>query len=206
MKRILPVAVAVVLLLCTGLVHGLWTERWGSSHELRDAAARVQSVPLEIAGWLGEPIAADAEAFDKAGSQGHWSRTYRLGNEKSVTVILMCGRAGRMSVHTPEVCYRGIGYAMTGGAAPYSVEGSEFRTARFVREQGAASELRILWSWKSAGKWQAPGNPRWHFRGEPYLYKLYLVREVTGTNAPLSADPAIEFLGQLLPALEQTLN
>ena len=209
MKRTLLITGAVVLLLTSGLVHGLWTERWGTSQALADASARVAHVPLEIGAWTGTAIPVDADAFAQAGAQTYWSRTYRHETGKSVTVILMCGRAGRMAVHTPEVCYRGIGYEMNGAISTYTggdAAKSEFRAARFFRQQGTVSQLRILWSWNDGRAWQAPANPRWQFRGAPYLYKLYIVREAAGDLPNLDTDPAVEFIRELIPALERSLS
>ena len=208
MKRNLSIAIAVVLLLGSGLVHGLWTERWGTSQALAEAGARVANVPMQIGDWTGETNSVDIDSFAQAGALTYWSRTYRHDTGKSVTVILMCGRAGRMAVHTPEVCYRGIGYETSGAISTCSIGDNpkaEFRTARFFREQGDVSQLRILWSWNDGNKWQAPASPRWEFRGEPYLFKLYLVREVTGETSNIDTDPAVEFLRELIPTLEKTL-
>ena len=212
MTRTLPIIAAFVLLIACGFVHGLWTERWGRSRELLDAAARVEQVPMEIGFWKGRAEEVDKESFERAGADAYWSRTYRYGQskDKAVTVILMCGRGGRMSIHTPEVCYRGIGFEVKSAAVPYALNVAEqtkatFWSARFVRDEGAYAELRLFWAWNDGTTWQAPSSPRWHFRGAPYLYKLYLVREIASGSTDLADDPAVEFLHQLLPALQRIL-
>lgn len=207
--RAIPLTVAFAAILATGGVHGLWTARWNYPRELEEAVARLDGVPLVIGDWHGRVLGADAEMFARAGAVGYWMRRYdRKG--QSVTVILMCGPAGKMSVHRPDDCYRGVGYEVLGAPTTHRLEGmeappAEFFTARFRKPQSVApSQLRIDWSWNASGTWQAPDSPRWTFRGEPFLYKLYLVREML-PNENLKSEPNIELLRLMLPVLQQAL-
>src|SRR5207244_1355928 len=126
-------------------------------------------------------------------------------------VILMCGRAGRMAVHTPEVCYGGAGFDMLGAPAPYPVafDGKQaiFWTARFAKPNTPGADLRLCWAWNAGGAWQAPSSPRWTFRGQPFLYKLYVIEEEAGyrRGGSAQADALADFLPHLLGALERTL-
>src|SRR4051812_26867673 len=106
--RPLPLIAAFLVLLASGLVHGFWTQRWQSSQALDAAVGRLYSVPLETARWKGTAVEVDPEPYQQARALGYWMRRYtKDGVSGSVTVILMCGRAGHMSVHTPDICYRG---------------------------------------------------------------------------------------------------
>jgi hypothetical protein len=212
MKRLPLLLVCCALVLFSGLVYGLWTDRWYSSILLEEAAARVMQVPTDVGDWHGENQAADERAFAQAGAQTYWVRRYQ--NSKTgatVTVILMCGRGGRMSVHTPDVCYQSSGVEMLGEAKKISVpiagaSAAEFKSGTFSTEKSpGASQLRLYWAWSSDGVWQAPYYPRFTFQGRPFLFKLYVLREfVPGTEA-VEADPGVTFLQQLLPQLNKTL-
>src|SRR5262245_45731930 len=115
MFRQLPLMVALGLLLGSGLVHGLWTERWDSSSVVEEAAARVKDVPAKAGPWSSVDVEVEAEAYQQARALGYWMRRYtKPGFSGSISVILMCGRAGHMAVHTPDICYRGAGYEMVG--------------------------------------------------------------------------------------------
>lgn len=115
MKRHAAILIAVVVLAVSGLVHGFWSRRWAASTVLQEAAARVDNVPLTFGDWQGESLAEDPSMFYQTGAQRFWTRSYVHTQKKtSLLVILMCGRAGRMAVHTPEVCYRGAGYELDG--------------------------------------------------------------------------------------------
>jgi hypothetical protein len=175
--RPLPVLVTLAAIAGSGLLHGLQTSRWEPTLALDEAAARLDAV-----NW--------------------WMRRYSK-DRQSVTVILMCGRPGRMAVHTPEVCYQGAGYQISGSPARQPLyaggpaAGDALWTARFVKQDADGMKyLRIFWAWTTAGTWQAPDNPRWTFRGEPFLYKLYVVRDSTGQQEAPANDPGLEFLRQ----------
>src|SRR6266542_46101 len=119
MSRNLAVASAVAIIAVCGVAHGLRAERWHQSAALEEALARFKQSPMEIGDWKGEALEGDAKAFAQAGAQAYWTRIYtNVRNRRSVLVILMCGRAGRMAVHTPERCYRGAGYELYDKPAP----------------------------------------------------------------------------------------
>lgn len=211
MSRNTTVMIAVAVLVMSGLVHGLWAERWAPSLPLQQAADRVDHVPMEIGDWKAQTMEADRDAFFQAGAQKYWTRSYVHARTKTaLLVILMCGRSGRMSVHTPEVCYKGAGFDMAGKREPLELKsefGEElgtFWTARFAKHAGVASELRLYWAWNATGAWQAPTNPRWEFRGEPFLYKMYLSYDAPGLSTPAS-EAVQDFMRQFLPELNKAL-
>ena len=207
----LPLTAALAVLALTGLVHGLWTGRWHSSEDLQAAAASVERVPLTVGDWQGKPEATDAESFQQAGATGYWMRRYQRGGDL-MTVILMSGRAGPLSVHTPRDCYGGAGFEMVGSPTRYTVEdgvggeAAEFWTARFRKPDAATGgQLQIYWTWKATDSWQAPDQPRWAFRGKAFLYKLYLIREAPDDAHRSETEYTQRFLLQMLPTLRRTL-
>jgi hypothetical protein len=173
----------------------------GDSAQLDAAAARVALVPDVVGDWRGTDEPADNAAFAQTGARSYWTRRYVHQETKaSVLVILMCGRAGKMAVHTPEVCYRGAGYELFEDPVARAVQPDhKFWSAQFVKKGG--SNLRLAWAWNARGVWEAPALPRWSFRGEPFLYKLYVSQEV-GTSR---SDGPLEFLGVFVPELRRTL-
>src|SRR6266567_3229759 len=104
---ILLSAAGVVLL--SGVVHGLWTQRWYHSGEVAAAAARLDDIPERVGPWTavaGDPI--PERELKAAGAEGCWQRTFTSGvTGHKVTVVLLVGRTGKMSVHRPENCYPG---------------------------------------------------------------------------------------------------
>jgi hypothetical protein len=66
--------------------------------------------------------------------------------------------------------------------------------------------VRIHWSWLAGDRWLAPDSPRWTFLGQPFLSKLYVLRELPpGVERP-EDDPTPAFLDLLVPALDRLLR
>lgn len=209
---------SLLVLLGSGWLHARWSEGLGSSEQLTQFIERVPVVPLRIGDWQATPVEGDERAFASAGARSYWMRMYtheRTG--ASMLVILMAGPAGRMAVHTPEVCYGGAGFRIFEGpnSLPISwdniykgdVETDQFWTARFRKQASVPTDLKLIWGWNAHGKWEAPVNPRFHFRGERALYKLYLVQDqaLPAHAGKMGDEAALDFMKQLLPELKKDL-
>jgi hypothetical protein len=213
MHRALPIVTALALVLAAGLVHGRWTRRWAGSGEVEAAVAGLRQVPLTLGGWQGRPFELDREQLVMAEIDGYVARRYedpRGGS--SVTVLLVCGRPGPISVHTPDVCYDGAGYEALGKPAHFQLPvGTSGRVAGFrhvlFRKTNSVvpGYLRVFWSWTSAGTWEAPDNPRLSFASRPALYKLYVIRETATGGGLVEDDPGLKFLQVLLPEIGRTV-
>ncbi len=201
---------AIAVLLGSGLACSILA---GNSDQLDAAAARVAEVPHKVGDWHAQDEAVDDSLFDNAGAKTHWTRLYvNQRTHESVLAILMCGRAGRMAVHTPEVCYRGAGFELPGEATVYEIKGdtgqesARFFTAQFIKKAGNPTKLRLYWAWNARGQWEASPSPRWQFRGEPFLYKLYVSRTL---NEPIggkaAVDPTAQFLREFVPMVNRAL-
>src|ERR1043165_2027863 len=213
MSRLLAAVLAGVILLASGVLrYSLATD----SEQLEEAVARLPHVPLQIGDWKAQEVAKedlDEPSFRQSGAKGYWVRTYvHQPTGAGVLVILMCGRPGKMAVHTPDICYRGAGYEMLDQPAVCSIkndqgaEGLRLWTALFSKKTGVGKNLRLYWAWNSRGVWEASPNPRWQFRGAPFLYKLYVSRDRSlQPQAAADVDPAADLLRELAPELNRAL-
>jgi hypothetical protein len=208
MARTVGLMAGLALVVGAGWGHGVWTQRWTKSADLETAVARMANLPGDLDGWKAEPGEEDQESLAAAGAEGHWIRRYThtcTGNQ--VLVVLLCGRSGRMCVHRPEHCYSGAGFEMSVPPERFTADGAAFWTARFSKTQITGPlHLRIFWSWFGDGAWQAPDSPRWSLTHLPALYKLYVIREVSGEAGKVEDDPAAAFLRLLAPALKRALE
>jgi len=201
---------AVGTLLVSGAVCHLLAK---DSAQLDDAAARIALVPKTIGDWQATDEEPDDRSFEQAGAKSYWMRTYVNQRTKdSVLVILMCGRPGKMAVHTPEICYRGAGFALHDEPTAIAVKGeagdtpAQFWTAHFTKKATIPMHLRLYWAWNARGDWEASPVPRWQFRGEPFLYKLYISRDNSEhPNLSPQADPSADFLRRFVPEMKNTL-
>jgi hypothetical protein len=217
---LLPVLAGLVVLLAGGLLHGYWTLRWFASPALAAAAARLNHVPGNVAGWEASPLRIPEEQLVQAGAVAWKLQSYSSPeSDVPISTLLLVGRSGAMTIHEPQHCYPGAGFEMKGVAGSEarkvrvtvkSYQGEplgEFWTAHFERQTPTGpATLRIYWAWNAGGKWRAPDNPRWELASEPSLFKLYVIRDVTYRALKQEQEPIYRFLQELLPRLTPALS
>ncbi len=214
MLRLVMLLSAAILLAASGISHRLWTGVWNLTNEPAASAARLANVPTSIGDWEGADLQVDVRQLDKAEAVGFLARRYvqrRTGAE--VSVFIICGRPGPVSVHTPDICYGGIGFHLVGSPSRHHFAGdaetpaADFYWANFDKSDPVApARLRIYWTWKDGRGWRAPSNPRMTFGGAAALYKLYLVYHPAPGSEPIDHDPCQDVMNVLLPELEKALS
>src|SRR5262245_57362574 len=109
MRSVVLAGSGIAVLVFSGIVHGVWTDRWADRSDLSAAAARLQNFPLNLGEWQGED-------FEQARDNGQTlpgviSRRYvHSSSGKAISIFVGCGRPGPVSIHSPDVCYAGSGY------------------------------------------------------------------------------------------------
>ena len=139
MQRFFIIASACAVLIASGVVHGVWTDRWSDQSDLAEIAKRLDELPMTIGPWHGTSV--EMEKDPKSGLAGTVARRYVHANTgKGVTLFLACGRSGPVCTHTPDVCYAGSGYKVE-NPKPFTLTSTtaqappEFWTARFAKER-----------------------------------------------------------------------
>ncbi len=207
-RHILPVLTALAALVACGLVHGFWTERWQPTPDPAAVTARFDALATSVGDWRGENVAVSPREL--RGLSGYLVRRYvhRTSGE-TVTVALMSGLPRVVSIHTPDACYAASGFDVSTPvkqAAPSLPEPADFWTAEMVRtRQAEQTRLRIFYAWSAGGAWGAADSPRVTFAGTPTLYKLYLIRELSGSTPPVAGDPCLELMSALQPELKKCI-
>lgn len=212
MRQNLVPAVAAGLVLGTGLVAGLWTGRWKAPESFGRAAEQLTRLPRDIGNWRGEDLALDERQVTRARLAGYVMRRYRNRIDGGVvTAVLMCGRPGPLAAHTPDICFGGAGYELSGPVTSFAVpNGSRAGPAEFAladfRDSASAepSRLCILWSWTADGRWAAPSHPRLFYASARVLYKLYLAYPMP-LKGPFEDDPRASFIPLLLSEIDRTV-
>jgi exosortase len=212
MPKFMLAVTAILILLSSGIVHGLWTNRWNISRDIELAVSRLDQVPMVIGDWQGRNQSVEPRELTAAGLDGLIMRNYQNSRTgKSATIVLVCGRPGPVSVHSPEVCYPGAGFVMAQTQPVQTPVDTDARRDEFLQADFENSEvfppqrLRLYWSWNATGLWRAPENPRLAFASAPVLYKLYLIGR-TGEVLGASANGTdLEFLHEFLPEVDKTL-
>jgi hypothetical protein len=215
MPRTLPILAATAAVLLLGGGGEIWTDRWtsGRGQDLEAAAARLGRVALAIGDWTGQELELDARENARTGISAGLLRRYvsrRTG--APVTVLIVCGRPGPISVHTPEVCYAGAGYEVieprTRSIVPIAAgtPAAELWKVRLRKVESIVPEvLAAHYAWSATGVWRAPGrDPRFEFAGHPVLYKLYVIEQLAPADEA-ETDLSREFIRVLMPALGEAL-
>jgi hypothetical protein len=196
---------ASAALVASGVVHGVWTDRWQPSAAVARAAERLEDLPLEIGAWKGQRIEVKPGQAG-AGVAGFIQRRYENHQTgAAVAFALVCGRPGPVSIHTPEVCYGARGYRVgtRQRVAVADGQGSLWKTDAARTTATDEVRRRIYFGWYCSGKWQAPDDARLEFPREPVLHKLYVVRDLAAAES--RDEPCEEFLKVLLPELHRTV-
>ncbi|QDU24147.1 hypothetical protein ETAA1_61610 [Urbifossiella limnaea] len=212
-KSAAPVLVGALLVGGLGAVHGVSTDRWGPSGQLQEASASLDRLPPAFGDWTGEDVPYEPEDMARAGIHRCVVRLYtNRRTREAVSALVVCGRGGPISVHTPDVCYSAGGYRQVTDATVRTVVAGggthPFRVARFAKTEGASpAQLEVFWAWSRDGQgWDAPDNPRVTLARAPALYKFYVVREfLPGTRAE-AADVCGAFLARAIPEFRAALS
>ena len=213
MPRFLPYLVAIVVVLSSGLVTGMHSNRWHDSTALDSAAQRLERVPMVVGDWVGEAGELPQRIIEQSEVSGYILRRYK--NRRTgviVSVFLGCGRPGPVGVHSPEVCYTGGGYELLGSRKRLSVrEGPNSKASELVFSDFRnppsqnAGYLRVLWAMSANGAWEVPESPRIYYATAPVLFKIYMIRDLANPSLPIEQDPCSDFARQLLPELAAVL-
>jgi hypothetical protein len=196
-----------------GMIQGRMGRRWEGPSEFPKLADRLKKLPTDIGPWHmreSQPLSPAAEAVLECA--GYVSRQYENRQTgEVVTMAVLLGPAGPISVHTPDVCYSG---------REYTVRQSPERTGFRRNEAGQdelwrttlqstrldAGYLRVYYGWSSGGAWSAPADARFAFAGQPYLYKLQVAGALPSPPDEKALDPGFRFLGKLLPVLDHLIE
>jgi hypothetical protein len=193
-SMILPIS-AVVLVVTAGIVQGVMTNRWDKPRDLQPLAEQLQSIPATFGDWSATDLEVPADQLERGEIHAHLSRRYV--NRKSgvaVNVLVVLGRPGPISVHTPDVCFRGAGYEQLASSQSHNdnipgIGPSGFFVTSFaIPATNLPETVRVFWSWSTDGRWTAPENPRFQFAGKPFLLKLYATRSMHSRDEEIKDD------------------
>ena len=211
MARYLPFAVAVMLLAASGVIEARRVSSNAGSATLAACAGKLRRVPTAIRDWSGSDLAIDRRAEEMGGITASLSRRYENSRGEVVSVMLVVGRPGPISVHTPEVCYAGAGFQQKSPATKIhliSENGAfsdELWSVDFRRPGNLPSrDIRIYYGWNFEGDWSAASNPRLEYAGSGALFKIYIVGPPP-LGAPEGDSPGLRFARLFLPELRAAL-
>lgn len=212
MRNSILITAALLLFVGSGIVHGERTGRWRLSMDREELIALLSKVSLQIGPWRGKSFNVEVGQFERAGADAFVVRRYAHESDKiQISMMLICGRTGPISVHTPDVCYGGAGYEMFGEPVRHELDldssgkRAQLWVATFRKQDLSGSVyLRVYWSWSTPNQnWTAPDNPRSAFAHSTALAKLYITRELLAPNEPIAHEHSDDLIRRLLAHLEE---
>lgn len=217
MSRVLPFALAVVVIAVVTFVEGVYLkDRWGSmGAEASELGRRFAHVPKKIGKWTGVDIPVSEEVQERSGAVNFVNRRYTLdGTDISVDLWLIIGHSRDIIRHTPNICYPSSGFRQEGSQLRYTAkydDGKEatFFTSKFHKEDAMVRQTqRVFWAWNHPDmqKWDAPDKARFHYgMATRALYKMYLTSTIRTTDDTLADSPAAQFAKVVLPIIDAAL-
>ena len=216
MKR-LQFALAIVLVagltIYSGVIHGRMSNRWGPPADTLAAANKLKEIPNEFGDWrLQSSGDLDKTSLEMLQPAGYLVNTYqnrRTGDVVSMTLLL--GPPGPISVHTPEVCFGTKNYKSRSERQKVTIRGSEggdgeFWSVDFETISLRGDVVRAYWAWSPGDRWQALKDARFWSVGLPYLYKIQLTCLMPpGTTNSQSDDSCRKFLQDFVPVAKKYL-
>ena len=209
MNRWLPIVGALLVLLGVGL-YGVTRSGPEPGEEPEAVQVKLNGVPMKIGDWQAKAEIPLTEGEVRTGGfRAYLSREYvRKPEGDGIGVLVLYGEPGDLGAHTPDICYGGKGYRVSGAATRLPVDlgngtKAEFWSARFEKAAGR-DPREVIWGWASGGKWSAVENPRFEFAGHRLIYKIYLDRSLGESTEP--RRPTEEFLFLFLGELENRMS
>jgi len=193
-----------------GVLHGSLTDRWGSQEDTQRIADRLRDFPAELGSWtMAETLDLSPTVQEMLQCRGFINRQYvHQVSGQAVSVFVVLGPTGPISVHTPDVCYSSVQYRVLGSRQAVTIQDAgggrtEFWAATLESTRMDKSLLRVHYAWSSDGRWTAPENPRFSCAGLPYLLKIQVAASLPAGSDPAQNDPGEDFLEDFIPVFIQ---
>jgi len=215
-------AVIVVITLAVTAIAATFTGRFFEFRGIDEARTSMKALPMEIGRWqaTNERQISDTAVKMLQIQNSYISRTYRHADtQDTVHMTLMVGPAGRITVHTPEICFGGRDYEkeMTPTRVPISVQVQSedgetteiqdtFWRLDFVgRSMDINNRISFYWGVSTGDAWQAVERERsrHEFRKLRFVYKL---QAEAYSGAGDDNDTVRRFLEDCLPTIHEHLG
>jgi hypothetical protein len=219
MKYALTTVTAVILLVGGRIVEDRW------QGEFKSVPVRLDLIARDLDGWHGRDLQLEGQQASWAQlgdgiNPGYIDRDYvHTATGRRIALLLVWGRPDPVSEHTPDECYPGAGFTPVTEKKKETLDveaphpAADFYTQDFAKGGPDGTRLRIYWAWNADGRWQAPDHPhedlarhhQFYSYGGGVLFKVYVIREMTGDDEAADTETCRDFLRVLLPEFRQRL-
>jgi hypothetical protein len=210
-------AVCTLLLLAStvaaGIFHRRMTNSWQTSPAARVAAERLKAMPVaDFGNWrLDRQTEFTPDVLAILEQPAYLSRVYQhVQTGDTVTVVVLVGQPGPVSVHTPEICYSSRDYTLAGNRTRREVvaaDGHKHQLWNLSLDPNQADQfpLEVVYGWTTGTAWEPADRPRYEFGGLSHLYKIQLAALTQERRGNSDFDPVQDFLTGFLAQLQPRL-
>ena len=197
----------LVITAVTSMMRNYLEAGWSNQSLLETQAENLRQLPEQIGDWVASSTNDLPEnAMRILKCHGFINRSYwnpQTGG--TITIAILFGPRGPIAVHTPEICYSGVGTRPIADRRSVEIKTAEksdrFWTIQFSRGADPAPSLEVWYAWSDGGAWVASEQPRFWLTDS--LYKI----QIAGTPAKTNAESDCKsFLRALMPVLRQRLR
>jgi hypothetical protein len=177
-----------------------------------DAPFPLREIPMELGSWKGKEEKLDSEIARVTGAVDMASRVYtdqRTGSKLSV--IVLYGPAGKVYVHSPEVCYPNTGFHQVDNRLIKMIDNGRekvpFASLLYEKGEGSIAERhQVYYSWLYGNKWSPVTLKQKQVDRLPGMFKVHIDR-IAGLHEKIDDnDPGLGFLKLLLPDLQRRID
>jgi len=219
-RRTAPLLIGIIIIFAVTLAitvpAGNLSGRWGTFTGLDEARTVLKQLPMQIGDWRAEKegeLSQGAVTMLRI-QDSYISRSYKNSVTQAVVyVTFMVGPTGKITVHTPEICFGGKDYEKEAArtAIPMEVQltsGEEivdtFWRLNFVgRSIDLNNRISFYWGVSTGDGWTAVENPRAAYQTYRYVYKI---QAEAYSGASEEADNVKEFLKDCLPTIHEHMR
>ena len=215
------IIIVSVITVAITISSGNMFQRWGEFDGLEEARIALRTLPMEIRARDGSLWRADEERELEQVEvnmlripNAYISRVYMNDITGAIVgLTLMVGPTGRITVHTPEVCFGVRDFEQEGprNRIPIEIElvSGERAIDHFWRVDflgqslSAANRFSFYYGVSTGDGWYAVENPRSTFQRFRFIYRIQ-VQEVSGMGG--EGDNVRLFLEDALPTIREHLR
>lgn len=178
------VLLAAICLLGSGVVHGLWTDRW-SGTDVVPGEVVLARVPNKIGVWVGTSL----PPLDHPDSISSLHRQYTNElTDRSVNVLFTAGNVQTISDYPITRLFPGHPYRAVSDPNSLNIRCSHegfkkrilhgFYSSDYYEPANLKTQQLIaVWAWTEDGVWQSPIKPQDQFAHQGEVYRLYVTQD-----------------------------
>jgi hypothetical protein len=211
-QLLFAITLVIAVTMLSGLVSGSFAQRWGEPEDLAAAGRRLADFPEQFGDWhLASVETLPLDVLETLECSGYVRRVYRnVKTDETVSLCIVVGPSGPISVHRPEICYSSREFDIIEAPSQFKLSEVDpprdsFRKLALRSNDLSGHLLHVAYAWSAGDGWVAPEHPRFSFAGHRVLYKLQLASPVVTQPFLGNASPCETFLRDSLPLLDASL-